>query len=564
MTRKKGISKKLSLWISGSVAFLVILCLFFLNGFLEGVVRDYLGKEIDRLNRNERYQLSIDEYKLNIYKGNLALIGITLQPREKYTTQFDQGLAEEKALKEIKVTRAEIKGISLFNFLWDKTLDIRGFLVDELTINIYRPGEVVKLQGIEKEKESSFSLDSLRLPGITTVDLSQISVQNYQFNIINKAIQDTLSSYQGDALIFSGIALKPAGPDSPFFEIDDSKLALDLTNQAYKLPGGLYSTSFDSFHLSAETGHLFIQNYGLKPIASKEDFAKRNSYTFEIFDVEVEDFDIYGVQIHSLINTGAISLDSIAMTGLNLAIYKDKTKPFNTTKHKSLPNEQLKEINQPLHAKQMKISHSRLRYSELQPKGGKMLELELDSIEARIDYITTVQDSMLVDRPLQIQLNASLQNAIPFSVDLKMPYSSESNSFTFSGSTKATSSFKELNSIVSPALGIRFTAGRLNGMEFSAKGNPHKITGDLALYYQDLEIEVENKKHKEKKGVNWLANTVVKSSNPNKKNMLIIGSMEFEREYHKALPNYLWKSIQSGVVNSFNPVGKRKKRKVKE
>lgn len=564
MTKRLTISKKLSLRIAGSVVFLVILLLFFLNGFLEGVVKDYLGREIERLNRNERYQLTIDDYQLNIYKGNLALIGIATLPREKYTAQFNQGLADEKVLKEIKVTRAEIKGISLFNFLWDKTLNIRGFLVDELTINIYRPGEVVKLQGIEEEKESSFSLDSLRLPGITSVDLSQISVQNYQFNIINKAKQDTLSSYQGDALIISGIALKPAGTDSPVFEIDDSKLALGLTNQAYNLPGGLYSTSFEAFHLSSETGHLFIKNYGLKPIASRDDFSRRNNYTYEIFDVEIKNFDIYGIQIHSLINTGAISLDSISMAGLNLAIYKDKTKPFNISKHKSLPNEQLKEINLPLHAKQMKISNSQLRYSELQPKGGKMLELELDSIEARINYITTVQDSMLVDRPLQIQLSASLQNAIPFSVDLKMPYLSESNSFTFSGSTKATSSFKELNSIVSPALGIRFTAGRLNGMEFNATGNPHKIKGDLALYYQDLEIEVENKNHKEKKGVNWLANTVVKSSNPNKKNMLIIGSMEFEREYHKALPNYLWKSIQSGVVNSFNPVGKRKKRKMKK
>ena len=81
------------------------------------------------------------------------------------------------------------------------------------------------------------------------------------------------------------------------------------------------------------------------------------------------------------------------------------------------------------------------------------------------------------------------------------------------------------------------------------------------MYYTDLEIEVENKKNKEKKALNWLANTVVKSSNPNKKGVLIIGSMEYEREYYKGMPNFIWKSIQSGIVNSFNPAGKRKKRK---
>ena len=562
MTKKRGIAKKISLWIAGSVAFLVILCSFFLNGFLENRVKDYLGREINRLNQSERYQLSIDDFQLNIFKGNLALIGIAAVPKEDYITRFEQGKTNEKVLKELKVTKAEIKGISIFNFLWDKDLDIRGFLVDELTFNIYRPAEEFKLEGIEEEKKSSFSLDSLRLPGITSVDLSEISVENYQFNVINRAIQDTLSAYKGEALIFSGLALKPAGADSPFFEFDDSRLALDLTKQAFKLSGGLYAISFDSFYLSAETEQLSIRNFGLKPVADRAEFSSRHSFNYEIYEVEIETFDIYGVNTNSLITSGAINLDSIGIAGLNLAIFKDKTKPFDLSKHKLMPNEQLKKLNQPLHLKQLKVTNSQLRYSELQPKGGKVLELELDSIEARVDYVTSVRDSMQTDRSLQIQLQASLQNAIPFTVDLNMPYGSDSNSFTFAGNTQGTSSFKELNSIVSAALGIHFTGGQLNGMEFNGQGNSNSISGELALYYKDLVIEVENKKHKDKKSVDWLANTVVKSSNPNKKRRLIIGMMEFEREYYKAMPNYLWKSIQSGIVNSFNPVGKRKKKKI--
>ncbi len=563
MARKRSNISKIGLWIAGSIAFIAIFCSFFLNGYLEGVVKDYLGREIDRLNQSKRYQLSIDDFQLNIFKGNLALIGISALPREEYVALFDEGKADEAVLKELKLSKAEIEGISLFNFLWDKTLDIRGFLVDELTFNIYRPAEEFKLKGIEEKKKSSFSLDSLRLPGITAIDLSEISVQNYQFNIINKAQQDTLSSYKGEALIFSGLALKPAAPDSPFFAIDDSKIGLELSKQSYQFPGGLYAISFDSFYLSAETEQLSIKNFGLKPVADRAEFSSRNTYNYEIYDVGIADFDIYGVNTNSLISSGAINLDSIGIAGLNLAIYKDKTKPFDLSKHKLMPNEQLKKINLPLHVKQLKVSNSQLKYSELQPKGGKVLELVLDSIEARVDYVTSIKDSMLTDRSLQIQLQASLQNTIPFGVDLNMPYGSDSNAFTFAGNTEATSSFKVLNSIVSAALGIQFTGGRLDGMEFNGQGNSNSISGELALYYEDLVIEVDNKKDKENKSVTWLANKVVKSSNPNKHGKLIIGVMEFEREYYKALPNYLWKSIQSGIVNSFNPVGKRKKKKKK-
>ncbi|MGI9548208.1 MAG: hypothetical protein ACR2MM_13270 [Flavobacteriaceae bacterium] len=554
-------TKKLSLWIAGSVAFLLIISFFFLNGFLEGVVKEYLGREIVRINESKHYNLTISDIRLNILRGNLSLIEMSALPTKEHAKLFEDGASDELVLKELMVSQADIEGLSIFNFLWDKDLDIRAFTVDNIIFNLYHNAWTKELKGIEKKKKSSFSLDSLRLPGLTSVNLSKITVENYQFNIIDKSIQDTLSSYMGDELIFSGIALKPTNKESPFFKIDDSKLELDLKKQVYNLSGGKYFISFDNFNFSTETGLLSLKNFGFKPQASRAVFASQNTYTYEIFDLEISEFDIHGVNTSTFIANGAISMDSISIDSMGLQIFKDKTKPLNTAKHKLLPNEQLKNINQPLHIKHIRVSNSHLKYSELLPKNQKMLQFELKDINADIDYITSVRDSMQTERTLAIELRANLQGAIALDVKLGMPYGTDNNAFSFSGSTKETASFKELNSIISPVLGIRFTGGRLNGMEFNGRGTPHSINGDLAMYYKDLEIQIENKKDKEKKGVNWLANSMVKSSNPNKKGKLIIGSMNYEREYYKGLPNYLWKSIQTGVVNSFNPVGNRKKKK---
>lgn len=560
MTKRPTMSKKLSLWIAGSVALVILLSLFFLNSFLEGVVKDYFDRELNRLNKSELYKLAIEDIQLSVFRGNLSLIGVSAQPTEQSLGLFEQGALEERTLKELLVSRADIKGVSLFNFLWDKDLDIRDILVEEIVFNLYRPGENIELEGIEEKKKSSFSLDSLRLPGITSVKLSQISVENYQFNIINRSMQDTLSSYKGDALVFSGLALNPAGTESPYFEIDDSKMVLDLKNQVYNLSGGLYFIAFDSFNFNTGTGRLSLKNFALKPLASRDVFSSKNRFTFEIFDVAITNFDMHGVDTANFIANGAISLDSITVHQMALQIFKDKTKPFNTAKHKLLVNERLKNLSQPLHVKRLKVSNSQLEYKELLPKGEKTLELELSDIEARIDYVTSVRDSMQTEQSLAVNLKASLMGAIPLEFELDMPYNSTNNSFSFSGITREAASFRKLNKVVSPALGIRFTGGRLNGMEFSGRGTPHAIFGDLAMYYKDLEIEIENKNDKDKKGLNWLANSVVKSSNPNKKGKLIIGSMEYKRDYNKGLGNYLWKSVQTGIINSFNPVGKRKKR----
>ena len=104
------ISKKLSLWIAGSVAFLAIICLFLLNGFLEGIVKEYLGRELVRLNESKKYNLIISDIRLNIFRGNLSLVEMSALPTKEYAKLFEDGATEELALKELLVSQADIKG----------------------------------------------------------------------------------------------------------------------------------------------------------------------------------------------------------------------------------------------------------------------------------------------------------------------------------------------------------------------------------------------------------------------------------------------------------------------
>ena len=65
----------------------------------------------------------------------------------------------------------------------------------------------------------------------------------------------------------------------------------------------------------------------------------------------------------------------------------------------------------------------------------------------------------------------------------------------------------------------------------------------------------------ENKKVSWIANAFMKRSNPNKNGRTVTADINFERLKYKGFANYIWKSIQSGVVNSIMPFGKRRKTK---
>jgi hypothetical protein len=57
----------------------------------------------------------------------------------------------------------------------------------------------------------------------------------------------------------------------------------------------------------------------------------------------------------------------------------------------------------------------------------------------------------------------------------------------------------------------------------------------------------------------WAANTAVRSQNPGKKGKLIIAHIDFERVMYKGFGNLIWKSVQSGLVNTVAPTGKHDK-----
>ena len=149
---------------------------------------------------------------------------------------------------------------------------------------------------------------------------------------------------------------------------------------------------------------------------------------------------------------------------------------------------------------------------------------------------------------------------MPFEVNLEMPYTS--TRFRYWGKTGAATSFESINPIIYPAINMKFESGRLNGFEFDASATPSLMEGQFTMYYTDLEVQVFTNEEKRSKNntVSWLANSFAKQSNPNKNGKLSVASMKFERVEYKGIGNFLWKGIQSGIINSIVPFGKRKKR----
>ena len=538
----------------------IFLLLLFMNIILESILKNKISSELNLLSQEDEYTLGIKDVDINIFRGHVSISDFYAKPTELFFESFAKGTIERDVLKELFVSKASLSGLGLFNLLIKKELKIDKIEIDELDYNFYRPEKKYHVNALKKENESTFSLDSIHIPGIEKIDLTEMQIEDYGLYVIDASSRDTISSYEGKELLFSGLNMDEIAGNTGYFTFDHSELELQLKQQEFDLNGGLYTISFDDLHYKYYEQEIKLIHFELKPVASTAEFSARFNQVYDIITSSVDTLLISGVDSDPLFQSGIISIEQIDIKGLKADLFKDKTKPWDLDKVTILPQKALENMQQPLHIKAVNIHNSSFVYSEKLPDTDQLVKVNLENIQGQISYITSIRDSVNNKKNLEVKLNTDLLNILPASLNISIPYNTPNDSFYVSGYSKGTTDFARLNPIVFPAIGLKFENGSLDGMNFNFIGNNTKSTGKLTMLYKDLEVEVFRENQSENKTISWVANTFIKKSNPSKRGRTVVADIDFERIEYKGFGNYLWKSIQSGVVNSLVPFGKCKKK----
>lgn len=549
MKIKKSIRTALGILLLG------VLLVIFANVILKSIASPYLNQEITKINEEKEYILSVEDFNINIFLGRINIEGLSIKPKEEFLDSLVNGTTKERTLKAISASKVTFSGWTFLSYLTKKQIDVKKIIIDQLNFNLYRPQKNYQVKMVDKEKESSFSIDSIYISGVKKISLTEVKIENYGFHIIDASNMDTISAYKGNELIIDGIDLEPVEDKIGYFHLDNSALEIRLQKQEFNLSGGLYVLSFENFLYTFGDEHISIDGLNFKPRLSNAEVMSTSKYSSEVYDIAIKNISIAGFDLDPFIHSGVLYIDQIAIDSMTTLIAKDKSKPFNEDKRVLLPVQGLKKTNQPLQINSISITNSFLNYSEQDKAPKDLLNLDMSEINATILNISSLKDYVSIDKDLTIDFKAKLLST-PIETYIKMPYNSSDGRFYFSGNSLGATNFTFFNSTILPAIGVKLVGGRLNGLSWEAIGNSTAMDGSFTMLYTDLEVELFKKDNSENKALSWIANTLVKSSNPSKSGKTTVSTMHFERVPYKGIGNYLWKSIQSGIVNALVPTGK--------
>jgi hypothetical protein len=104
---------------------------------------------------------------------------------------------------------------------------------------------------------------------------------------------------------------------------------------------------------------------------------------------------------------------------------------------------------------------------------------------------------------------------------------------------------------------MKIANGKLDRITFAFTGNDNKSQGWMEFLYHDLNVELLRKNPEKQWGfASLLANSMALSNNPAPGKGLKTVEIAYERDKNKGLINYIWKTIQSGMVRTIVPSNK--------
>jgi hypothetical protein len=345
-----------------------------------------------------------------------------------------------------------------------------------------------------------------------------------------------------------------------YFSLHLEHAKLELVNEEFLIPDGNYHLKFGRIYFSLADYMLELDKMSFKPTyENKFELARKLKFTSEIYDVTAEKILLGPLDLKKLFGDGALYMDSVYVSGLNLSILMDKRLPFNMDRRPKLPNEALKGMKLPLYIGKIVIKDSYLKYQEKIKDAKGLMTAILGDLNAEIEFATSVKDSIKTRKPMKILLQAKFMEKTPLTLHFNFPLYSRVDTFFYSG-YMASARMKDFNKASLPAMGLKFDQGNLKKITFKGSANAKVSRGEMTMLYDNLEAEIVKKKADDKnKFVSWAANTVIYKSNPGKNNKLRTASMEFERVPYKGFGNFVWKTLQSGIIRTVVPSTKSTK-----
>lgn len=476
----------------------------------------YIAYRLPKLLNRENdspYQISYRDVDVALLTGSVSAQGITVRPRT------DTAASLHATVKSIEIT-----GVQIFSLLFSDRIRARTLLVNTPKITLIQ----------QKTRKKPVRDDAVQ-PFSKIIHVNDIVLRNGHFTMLNAQKTPVLFarrlSIRIDGITISENTLDETVP----FRYTSYAWSCD---SLYYRAGKHYDVTIG--HIGESEKKLTVHHLHYKPRISKTAFRslpmEKDRYDIRARSVTADTLQWFfkGDRIH--INISKLQID--AATG---NIFRSKLPPDDLSR-KKMYGELLRNMNPHLTIGSLHISRSRVQYEEEKTAAKGAGKIWFSNLNLTTGKITGGRNRAdLVN--LQIKASALLMGKARTEIDWTVGLTPD-DAFTLRGRILDFPA-NALVPFSKPYMNATFS-GDLDGVYFNFAGSRSGVSGDFAMTYDNLKVQLYRKKKPDKKNklVSALANLLIKNDTNRE---LATTQISVPRIKKKSFFNLWWRGLQEGL-----------------
>ncbi len=466
-------------------------------------------------------------------KQQFFLQGVKLDHKAK-AFEVDTLVMENVKNMEVAIYQLEIGGYSPDAFLNENRLQV-GYVSSK--------GSAVTFQRAKDE----VSVQVLSLP-FNELIIDSLKLYNNQWKLLDQ-FKGTITSLNDLNLQSLSFSLDSLSDLNRWFDFSQQ---LSISGSEFSQPlGDDYQFTIKDYAFDLAENQVKLLKVSVDPKLDRYAFSAKQKTQKSWFDVDIDQITVEKIDWGAMAN-GRYIIDKVKVDQVTAEIYRDKNNPFTEDQYSPMPQKTLQDLDVPMWIDTIDIT-ANIKYIERPINSDQEGVMTFDDVQGYL-YDFRTEDT-LTDQQMVFATQGKLFDSAPFNVNVSFDQKGPNYPYRMQGSV-SDFDLVTLNQMLGPVAGVNIRSGYGEKIEFDFLADAKVASGDMRFRYDDLKIDILNKKTHEAHGLGrgiktFFANTfVVKKKNSGFAFFVKKGQIFYERDTSRAIFNYWGKALISGAVSS--------------
>jgi hypothetical protein len=322
-------------------------------------------------------------------------------------------------------------------------------------------------------------------------------------------------------------------------------------NGIIKNKNSTYFYYFKNFFFDNEEGLFSVKEALIEPQLSEDKFAAFAKVQTDRFNIGFKNISLKHINLERLILADVIA-DSLTIQDIKFKDFRDRSYPDDSiSKVGQFPQQLLMRMPLAISIKKVIVKEAFIEYKEKNPKSDSSGRVQFFHSNAVVSNLTNDPVNIKVNRNCIVEFNTRFLDVAPAHVHLNLILNDPKGRFGYSGSMESFAA-NHLNKLMKPMGLAEIEKGNVNQLSFNFKGNDYSSDGKVVLLYDNLKLSLlkndrADNKLKKKKLASFVANLVIKNSNPTRNQPARTATVHYNRDTIRSFFNLMWKSLYTGV-----------------